>query len=107
MLSNYLSIKNLRVLSLIIFIIGLSTSCSKEECFSTDITSSTKSIAELGYCDDAVLNMQLISNDQFSIIRNEEEYDASVEGTCHPDIDFTQVQLIIGHFYSQKELIEF
>lgn len=97
---------NLKVLSLIICIISLITSCSKEKCpTNTDITSSTTDIAN--FCDDAILNMQLITNDQFSIIRSAEEYDASIEGTCHPNLDFTQVQLVIGHFFSQKKISKF
>jgi hypothetical protein len=98
--------KFLKVLFLIICIIGLSTRCSKEKCpTNTDITSSTMDITN--FCDNAILNMQLITTDQFSIIRNEEEYDANIEGTCHPNLDFTQVQLIIGHFYSQKIISRF
>lgn len=103
---NRIYMNNLKVLSLIICIIGLSTGCSKKgSCVDTDITSSIINIAN--YCDDPALNMQLITNDQFSIIRNIREYDDKIVGACHPDIDFTQLQLIVGHFYSQKKILKF
>lgn len=102
-----LRIDGLKKLSLIILIIGLS-GCSKDECcVSKDITSSTVGVSTLNNCNDAVLNMQISSSEQYSIIGNQVEYDNNVIGTCHPHIDFTQQQLIIGHFYSKKNVLKF
>lgn len=106
--NSLLRIKSLKKISLIIFIIGLSTGCSKDECcVSEDITSSTVDVSTLNNCNDAVLNMQISSSEQYSIIGNQVEYDNNVIGTCHPHIDFTQQQLIIGHFYSKKNVLKF
>lgn len=102
-----LRIDGLKKLSLIILIIGLS-GCSKDECcVSKNITSSTVGVSTLNNCNDAVLNMQISSSEQYSIIGNQVEYDNNVIGTCHPNIDFTQQQLIIGHFYSKKNVLKF
>lgn len=95
------------LLSLAISIIGLSPGCSKSDCcVDTDITSSTMTITELG-CNNAVSNMILNADKQYSIITNQTDYDNTVKGTCHPDIDFSKYQLIIGCFYSQKEVRSF
>ena len=107
MLYNNLRIKNLIVLSLTICIIGLSPGCSKNDCcVDTDITASTMTIAELG-CNNAISNMILNAGKQYSIITNQTDYDNTVKGTCHPDIDFSKQQLIIGCFYSQREVQSF
>ncbi len=97
---------NLKVFNPIILIALLITACSKEECcVSTDITSSTMSIVQLGNCEDAIFNMQFSFNEQYLIITNQSDYDDKVLGSCHPDLDFTQNNLVIGKVYSQKKIL--
>jgi|GEM_PF-5744843 len=103
-----LKIDGLKKISQIILIIVLSTGCSKDECcVSKDITSLTVDVSTLKNCKDAALNMQISSSEQYLIIGNEVEYNNDVIGTCHPHIDFTQQQLIIGHFFSKKNVLKF
>ena len=98
--------RRLQILSLVIFI-GLSFGCSDEDCcVNTDISSLTKNMADLG-CMDAPTSMMINANEAYLIITNREDYDTFVEGTCHPDIDFSQYQLIIGYFISKKKVLTF
>ncbi len=99
--------KLIKILSLIILIIGLSFGCSKEDCcVNTDISSLTKSMSDLG-CTDASTNMVISADKVYLIITSQDDYDALVTGTCHPEIDFSQYQLIIGYFASQKKVSSF
>lgn len=106
--NSLLEITIIKKISLIFFIIGLSTGCSKDECcVSKDITSSTVDVSTLDNSKNAMLNMQIRSSEQYSIIGNQIEYDDNVIGTYHPHIDFAKQQLIIGHFYSKKNVLKF
>ncbi len=40
------------------------------------------------------LNIDLVNN--FTVIRSTDAYDSQVSGTCHPEIDFSSYDLIIG-----------
>lgn len=98
--------KRLQILSLMI-LIGVGVACSKKECCTDiDLSSSTKSITALGYAD-APLNMGINVNAPYLIVNNKEDYDTLVSGTCHPNIDFSKYQLIIGYFASQRKVLDF
>ena len=49
--------------------------------------------------------MSLISKeDPYIIITTEDEYDAKVKGSCHPEIDFDTYNLLIGYSASIKKI---
>lgn len=99
--------KYLNILSLIIFIIGLSFACTEENCCENiNITSLTKDMEYLG-CSDATTNMKIQANEPYLVITNQADYDSLVTGSCHPTIDFSQFQLIIGYYGSQKDVTSF
>lgn len=51
--------------------------------------------------------MMIHANEAYLIITNQEDYDSLVTGSCHPSIDFSQYQLIIGYYGSQKNVATF
>lgn len=97
---------NLKPISVLVLLL-LFFSCNKEECLvNTDISELTKTMEELGYYS-AVSEMRLNTGKQYSIINNQTDYDEFVEGDCHPTIDFDQYQLLIGYFFSEREVSSF
>jgi hypothetical protein len=68
--------------------------CKKDDCKEEPIAFKT---FETDYgCPDAKNSIEVNLIDNVLFIRADESYDSSVRGACHPDIDFTQYDLIVG-----------
>jgi hypothetical protein len=83
---------------IILTAIGIFTSCTnKEKC--EDILLSVEHLA----CENSKYSINIELSDNYTYIRSEEEYDLLVTGTCHPEIDFSNYDLIIGKQASGNE----
>lgn len=99
-LNNYLK------LLVLIFLVSLQSCKSDDEICIKDITNSTKTIEELYNCSTTFETLSLISKeDPYIIITNKDEYDSKVEGDCHPEIDFTTYNLLIGYLGNSKKVV--
>jgi hypothetical protein len=77
-------------LSLFAGLIVLSSCNKKEDCQDTLLA------VEHLDCENSKYSMNIDLNNNYTYIRSKEEYDAMVTGTCHPDIDFSNYDMIIG-----------
>ena len=83
---------------LILTALGFLTSCTnKENC--EDILLSVEHLA----CENSKYSINIDLSNNYAYIRSEEEYDLLVTGTCHPEIDFSNYDLIIGKQASGNE----
>ena len=98
-LKKYSSInKKYLILCVLIILSSLQSCKSDDEICTKDITNSTKTIEELYNCNTTFETLSLISKEYpYIIITNKNEYDSKVEGDCHPEIDFTTYNLLIGY----------
>lgn len=105
-LKEYSSInKKYLILYVLIILISLQSCKSDDEICTKDITDSTKTIEELYNCNTTFETLSLISKeDPYIIITNKGEYDSKVEGDCHPEIDFTIYNLLIGYSGNAKKV---
>jgi len=89
--------------SLIISIILLSilTSCKKNDCNEEILT--TKHLENEYGCENTKYSLVILRQNSGKIIRSKAEYDTQVNGPCHPDIDFSKYDLVIGNQSSGNE----
>jgi hypothetical protein len=79
-----------------IFAFLVCISCSKKDnCKEESLT--IKHFENEYGCPNTRFNLQIDLNNDCTIIRSQETYDAIVTGSCHPEIDFTQYDLVIGN----------
>lgn len=83
---------------LIITVLGFLASCTNNEnC--EDILLSDEHLA----CENSKYSINIDLSNNYAYIRSEEEYNFLVTGTCHPEIDFSIYDLIIGKQASGNE----
>lgn len=83
---------------LIIMSLMITLSCNdKDEC--QDIQLAVEHID----CINSKYALQIDLNNNYTIIRSKDAYDNKVSGTCHPSIDFSKYDLIIGKKSSGNE----
>ena len=84
-------------------IILLSTliSCKKNDCNEKILT--TKHLESDYGCVNTKYSLVVDLQNNGKIIRSKEAYDTEVSGPCHPDIDFSKYDLVIGKQSSGNE----
>ena len=83
---------------LIFTLLLVSTSCSqKNECQEEQLT------VHHFNCDYAKYSLHIDITNKYTIIRSKETYDSIVTGDCHPTIDFSIYDLVIGKQSSGNE----
>ena len=90
-------------LSIIFTLILLSslTSCKKNDCNEKMLT--TKNFESDYGCQSTKYSLAVDLQNSAKIIRSKEAYDSEVSGPCHPDIDFSKFDLVIGKQSSGNE----
>lgn len=80
----------------LIFIVIVSTLsfCKKDECKDSQIA--TKHFETDYGCQNTKHSLIIDLTNTAAIIRSKEDYDAKVSGGCHPEIDFSINDLVIG-----------
>jgi hypothetical protein len=78
----------------------LFTSCAtcegdKEPCADTALP--TTSLEKEYGCTDSRRQLSINLDQTYTIIRNQADFDKLVTGSCHPQIDFTKYDLVIGN----------
>lgn len=68
---------------------------SDDDCGSPAWTTPTNLEVEYG-CTNTKYQMDIDLNDDFVIIRSQQDFNNLVTGTCSPDIDFSAYDLVIG-----------
>ncbi len=93
--------KSTKILLIIVILFVMQSCCkdTKEVC-SVDISNSLTSIEKEYSCENTTTNMHLNSNIEYKVIANSVDYDNLVVGVCHPTINFTKYNLIIGTIFS-------
>jgi hypothetical protein len=74
-------------------LVGLS-SCKKNDC-KEEIISTKHFESEFG-CVNTKHDLSVDITNNVMVIRSKEDFDSKVSGTCHPDIDFSLYDLVIG-----------
>jgi hypothetical protein len=77
----------------IAFIIGIS-SCNKNDC--KEELKPLKHFESESGCENTKHTLAIALHNNCTIIRSKNSYDSQVTGTCHPDIDFSIYDLVIG-----------
>ncbi len=77
------------------------TSCKKNDC-NEKILTAEHFESEYG-CTNTKHSLAINLQDNAKIIRSKEAYDIEVSGPCHPDIDFSKYDLVIGKQSSGNE----
>ncbi len=81
------------------FLIGLLLislfACNKKDDCTDEVLTANHFETEYG-CDNTRFALQVDLDNDVTIIRSKESYDTEVTGICHPDIDFTLYDLVIG-----------
>lgn len=92
-------------IAVILFITSIFFNCNDPDnpCY-TDLSNKVSTLETIYNCTTTISTMQLITNDEYKIITNTADYDALVEGDCHPNIDFAQYNLIIGSIFNESEI---
>ncbi|MCA8829362.1 hypothetical protein [Hymenobacter pini] len=62
-----------------------------------DATLPTTSLEKEYGCGDTRRQLSVNLNQTYVIIRNQTDFDQQVTGSCHPQIDFTKYDLVIGN----------
>ncbi|UOQ55529.1 hypothetical protein [Hymenobacter cellulosivorans] len=73
---------------------GCATKCGVEPCTSTPVA--VKSLESEYGCRDTKRQLDINLNQTYTVIRNQADFDRLVTGDCHPLIDFSAYDLIIG-----------
>ncbi|MCB2408143.1 hypothetical protein [Hymenobacter lucidus] len=73
---------------------GCKTECEMEPCTSTPLP--VKSLEGEYGCQDTRRNLTINLSETHTVIRSQVEFDQLVSGPCHPLIDFTTYDLVIG-----------
>lgn len=88
------------ILSVIILITGLA--CTKKNTCEEELYAFKNLETEYG-CLLTKRNLNIDLTDSCTIIRSKEDYDSKVTGACHPDIDFSLYDLVIGKKTSSNQ----
>ncbi len=75
-------------------ILSILISCKKNDCNEKILTA--KHLESDYGCEDTKHNLVVDLQNNGKIIRSKEVYDSEVSGPCHPDIDFSKYDLVIG-----------
>ena len=70
-------------------------SCTKKDDCKEEIISIKNFETDYG-CVNTRFNLNVNLNNECTVIRSKEDYDNQVSGTCHPEIDFSKYDLVIG-----------
>jgi len=70
-------------------------SCTKKDDCKEDIINIKNFETDYG-CVNTRFGLNVNLNNECTVIRSKEDYDNQVSGDCHPDIDFSQYDLVIG-----------
>jgi len=54
-------------------------------------------------CENSKYSINIDLNNSYTYIRSKEEYDTIVTGNCHPEVDFSNYDLIVGKQASANE----
>ena len=84
-----------------IFLLSIFTSCKKNEC--NEIILTSKHLESDYGCVNTKYSLVVDLQNNGKIIRSKEAYDTEVTGPCHPDIDFSKYDLVIGKQSSGNE----
>jgi hypothetical protein len=76
------------------FLICILSCCKKDNC-KEELVTIKHFETEYG-CANTRFSLQIDLNNECTIIRSKETYDSKVTGSCHPEIDFSLYDLIIG-----------
>lgn len=87
------------ILKLILIITIFMGSCAEDDCQSGSID--IKELDEFG-CLNAQLTMMVDSPNEFDLIRSQDEYNQLVSGTCEPQINWQEYDLIAGRISFDK-----
>jgi hypothetical protein len=88
------------IITISIFFLVMLSGCDKCK----DKTISSKQFEDVFGCVDTKHNLTVDLTDACIIIRSDEEFNSKVTGTCHPDIDFTLYDLVIGKQSTANEV---
>ena len=91
--------KNSLIFTIILF--SILTSCKKNDCHEKILTA--KHFESDYGCLNTKYSLVVDLQDNGKIIRSKEAYDTEVGGPCHPDIDFSKYDLVIGKQSSGNE----
>lgn len=70
-------------------------SCTKKEDCKDEILNIKNFETDYG-CVNTRFSLIVNLNNECTVIRSREAYDSQVSGACHPEIDFSQYDLVIG-----------
>ncbi len=70
------------------------SSCKKDDC-KEELRSAKHFETEFG-CVNTKYDLSIDLTNAVTVIRTKDDYDTKVTGTCHPEIDFTLYDLVIG-----------
>ena len=84
--------KNITLLSALLICI---MSCTKKDNCKEEIMNVKNFETDYG-CVNTRFSLIIDLNNDCTIIRSKESYDSQVSGTCHPEIDFSLYDLVIG-----------
>ena len=84
-----------------IILLSILTSCKKNDCNEKILTA--KHLESDYGCGDTKYSLVVDLQNNGKIIRSKEAYDTEVTGPCHPDIDFSKYDLVIGKQSSGNE----
>lgn len=88
-------------LLLSIILLTILTFCRKNDCNDKILTAK---YLESDYgCENTKYSLMIDIQNNNKIIRSKEAYDSEVAGPCHPDIDFSKYDLVIGKQSSGNE----
>jgi hypothetical protein len=88
-------------LILTIILLSIFTYCKKNDCNEKLLT--TKHLESDYGCENTKYSLVVDLQNNGKIIRSKEAYDNEVTGPCHPDIDFSKYDLVIGKQSSGNE----
>ena len=80
--------------AVVLILIICFSSCKKNDC-KEELRSAKHFESEFGCVNtkhDLIINL----TNNVMVIRSKDDYDTKVSGTCHPEIDFTLYDLVIG-----------
>jgi hypothetical protein len=84
-----------------LMVICLLSACKKDNCTVTMITE--KHLESEYGCVNTKRTLSIDLNNECIIIRSKTDYDNKVSGSCHPEIDFSLYDLVIGKQASGNE----
>jgi hypothetical protein len=82
-------------------LLSIFSSCKKNDC--NEIIISAKHLESDYGCVNTKYSLVVDLQNNGKIIRSKEAYDAEIAGLCHPDIDFSKYDLVIGKQSSGNE----